>query len=509
MNKKSLLILAATLALCSCSAGNGEITVKGRVRDAETGKGIGGVIVSDGVRCAQTGASGRYILTTDRIYNRTVFVVNPEDYEPSFNEGSCFSGWMPVDTNLSVNRCDFSLKKAEKPDECKLLIMGDPQVMSPRPHSLTAWEWVTDRLKEYADTSSGRLYAIYLGDMVVNEIEVEGKAEWYLERIAKTGIGAFHVPGNHDHIQKAKDYAEAIPAYAKHFGPYNYAVNFGKVHCIFIDTMQNWKGEHGNRYDEGLSDEAMQFITEDLSHVEADRPVMICTHCPITKEYGGRIPEKAINYDRLISALEGRDAYFWYGHIHFNTFYSYTDEELASFAPGVRSLSSATVGRVGGSWACSGEIGRDGCPRGMVEVKVDGTQLNWRFRSLDSNYPDDMKLIAPGTFEPTEGVEPGALLCNVYAWDNLWTLPELWIDGKKAGEFRHCTCVCYDSVADPEYAYWFPKWKALGIQGFRNEIPKPYDNSHLFSIVPPKGSHNAEVRVSDRWGRTYSRTINY
>lgn len=508
MKRFSIILLAAALGITACTD-DGGIVVRGRVCDATSGKGIAGAVVSDGVRCTATGRSGRYRLETDRLQPRTVFVINPENYEPSFGEGCTFNGWMPVDTSLRAQRCDFSLAKAAEPDSCTVLLMGDPQVMSPRPHSLTAWEWVTDRLKEYADTTSGRLYAIYLGDMVVNEIEVEGKAEWYLGMLAKTGIRAFHVPGNHDHIQSAKSYAEAIPAYVRHFGPYNYAVNFGKVHCIFLDTMQDWTGEHGNRYNEGVADEAIDFIGEELRHVPSDRPVMICTHCPMTKQHGGRIPEKAINYDRLISLLQGREVYFWYGHIHFNSFYNYTDGELAEYAPGLKSLESAIVGRVGGSWACSGETGRDGCPRGLVEMKTGGTGLSWRFRSLDSNYPDDMRLIAPGKYEPTEGVSKEELLCNVYSWDNLWSMPELWVDGRKVATFRHCTSDSYDSVADPEYAYRFPIWKSMNVTGFRNEVPKPYDNNHLFAAVPPKGSHEAEVRVTDRWGRTFIATINY
>lgn len=502
-----IILLVSIVLAASCTPEDG-IVVRGKVSDASDGKPMKGVVVSDGVSCAETGIGGRYRLVTDRTLPRTVFVVNPEDYEPTFGPRCTFSGWMPVDTSLRVNRCDFSLEPAEG-EKYTMLFMGDPQVMSPRPHSLAAWEWVTDRLKEYADTTQGRLYAIYLGDMVVNEIEVEGKADWYLDRLAGTGIKSFHVPGNHDHIQSAGSYAEAIPAYVKHFGPYNYAVNIGKVHYIFLDTMQQWTGEHGNRYEEGVSDEAIRFIGEDLAHVPADRPVMICTHCPMTKQHGGRIPEKAINYDRLISLLAGREVYFWYGHIHFNSFYNYSGEELAEHAPGVKSLESAIVGRVGGSWACSGETGRDGCPRGMVAMEVNPDGLSWRFRSLDVNYPDDMRLIAPGTYAPTEGISEGELLCNVYAWDGLWSLPEFWIDGKKAADFRHCTCGEYDSVADPEYAYRFPIWKSMGIQGFRNEIPKPYDNNHLFAVLPPEGVSAAEVRVTDRWGNTYCRNIEW
>ena len=142
--------------------------------------------------------------------------------------------------------------------------------------------------------------------------------------------------------------------------------------------------------------------------------------------------------------------YAWYGHIHFNSNYSYTPAELAQHAPGLKLLDSHVVGRCAGNWACSGAILRDGTPRGFVLLELT------------------------------------------------------------AGTMAKVTTGGYDAAPDPLYAYWFPRWKAQNIKGFReNEHPRPYDNSHLFKFTPPAGTRTVEIRFTDRWGAPCSRTVSW
>lgn len=494
---------AASAAGGRTVAQRSSVDVIGKVTDSATGRGIAGVVVSDGVQCTLTDRSGKYSLASDPRTVRSVFVEVPSAYEISFRTDSgLFCAYSAVDTTLRTNRIDFCLSPRKDPDApYTMLLLGDPQVMSSRPHSGVSWEWVTQRLGEYRQGVQGNLYQILLGDMVVNEIEVPGRAEYFINTLSDSHIQTFCIPGNHDHVRHVSDHYTAIGKYSEFFGPYNYAVNIGGIHYLFFDYKS---------YDEGIDEEAWQFIQADLSLLPDGVPVFLCTHCPLTRTHGGKFPSvEAPHYRELIDLLEGRDVVCWYGHIHFNSFWAYDAVAMAKYAPGLKSLSSNVVGRCGGSWACSGEVGRDGSPRGVVEVKAEGDRAQWRYRSLDPKYPDDFNLYIPGQFKGEGIADDNALYCNVYVWDEKWGMPQLWVDGVCAGTFQWCREGGHDAVPDPLYSHFYPVWKAENVKGFRDEYPRPYDNSHLFKILPPPGARSAEVRIRDRWGNVLRRAVEW
>lgn len=520
--RKFLLICAVAAAVLSCGKTQDPVSpvinnkgqsnipnktgmnIKGRVVEAGKNTPLKGIVVSDGQQCTVTDEDGCYWMASDLSSAKFVFPVLPADYEIQFGSTTTWCGYSKIDASKSVGEYSFTLApRTGSADAYTMLFLGDPQVMSSRPHSITSWEYVTKGLKQYASTVSGPLYQTILGDMVVNEIEVSGKADRYLSQLATAGVRSFHIPGNHDHVQDAVTYSESIEKYDQYFGPHTFAINIGKLHYIFFDTCI-WENK---TFTEGITDEAWQFIQSDLQYVPAGTPIMLCTHCPITKRHGGNIPGQPQHMGDLVQLLNGREAIFWYGHLHFNVFWNYTAAELAANAPGLKNLDSHVVGRCGGCWACSGEVGRDGSPRGFVEMTVNGSDYKWRYRSIDPNYPDDFNVLLPGAFKGEGIADDSALYCNVYIWDDLWGTPELWVDGKKAGDFQHCFSAEYPACADPLYAHFYPIWLAQNISGFRKEPPVEYDNNHLFKIVPPAGCKSCEIRVKDRWGQEIKRNV--
>lgn len=496
---------------CSVLAAGKTVTISGKVTDARTGKGIAGVPVCDGTRIVLTGRGGKYKLATSTTTCHNVFVITPAQYEFNFGKYGGWADFVALDTTCRKQTANFVLQpRTGDVSKCRLLVLGDPQQMSSRPHSIASWTYVSNALADYKSSWTGApLYAVSLGDMVTNEIEVPGKAEAYLEKQAKSGIGFFCVPGNHDHVQKAPTYYKSVEEFCRWFGPYNYAFNVGGVHCIFLDTCA-WRETPDSKFEEGFNAEALAFLREDLALVDISTPVMIFTHCPVTKTYGGKIKD-ALGLAQALKLLEGRNVEMWYGHIHFNANWSYTPEELAQYATGLKSLGSHLVARCGGNWACSGEITRDGAPRGFVELDIAGSDIHWQYHSIDPNYADDMMLMAPGTFaaDSLEGLDNSALYCNVYMWDNSWGTPEVWIDGKCAGTMTRLTSGKYDAYFDPMYAHFYPQWQAAGLTKAREEPAKSYDNSHLFEFVPEAGVRAAEVRVRDKWGEMHSSAVNW
>lgn len=497
-----LLALAVSFSLSART-----VQIRGTVRDAGTGAGIADVVVSDGRQCVLTAKNGTFRFKSDDEVAANIFVVVPSEYEVPMTGNHLFGGFIPVDA--ATRKYDFSLsRRTQACDHYLMLMMGDPQAMSQRPHSLEANRYIWSRMAEYAKSATLPLYQTLLGDMVTNEIEVPGRAESFMSVFAQCGIPSFALPGNHDHVQKAPTYREAISQFARHFGPYNYAVNIGKVHYIFVDNCA-WCHTRSKKFSRGLNDEALAFVKADLQYVDKSTPLMICMHCPQTKGLDGAFYRVEVNKQPFIEALEGRNVHMWYGHTHMYANYVYSPEELASHAPGVSSLESHLVGRCDGCWAWSGVITEDGVPRGPLVVEVDGTDIRWNLHTVDPDFEDDFSYYVPGRFTEAQSADPKALYCNVYLWDSTWGTPEWWVNGRKVAQFERVV-TGRDATIEPYYAKLFPEWETMGVIGFRKvEYPRTSNCMHLFKVLPEEGVREGEIHLTDRWGRSYVRKVRW
>lgn len=483
--------------------------VHGFVKNASTGAPVEGILVSDGIQIVKTASDGSYSFTSDITKVQHVFVIMPAGYEFSTDKYGTWADHSFLDVTKEEQQIDFNLTpRKDNGESYRLLLLGDPQQMSSRPHSGESWTMVTNAIRDYRSTVSVPLYQISLGDMVTNEIEVNGMAEAYLEKQKVCGVTTFSVAGNHDHVQRADNYYYSVLEFSRWFGPYNYAFNLGKQHFVFLDSVA-WKDDGSRDFDETLNEQAMTFLENDLSYVDPSTIVHIFTHCTLTKHYNGGFPSPA-SHSRMIKALAGRTVHMWYGHIHFNVNYSYTASELSSRAYGVKSLDSHLVSRCGGNWACSGEVCRDGTPRGFVELDIKGDDVHWQFHSIDPKYPDTMYLIEPGRFagENLPHIEDDVVYCNIYLWDNLWGKPEVWMDGKKVADMTKAKAST-DANNDPMYAHFYNIWKAEGKMEQRDDPSGVNENMHLFKYKPEAGVKSVEVKVKDRWGEEHTESIKW
>lgn len=483
--------------------------VSGKVTNASTGAALSGIPVSDGMQIVKTDANGSYSFTSNLTKSQTVFVIMPSEYEFSFNDYGGWYNYQLIDTDKKEQTVDFALtKRSEATDKYRLLLLGDPQQMSSRQHSIESWTYVCNAINSYRSSVSVPMYEISLGDMVTNEIEVPGMAEAYLATQRTSGVGTFSVPGNHDHVQAATSYYASVSEFSRWFGPYNYAFNLGKQHFIFLDSCAWCEGTDGDKYAVSLNEQGITFLEKDLALVPAGTPVHIFTHCPLTKKQNASIPTTNKYHNRMIAALKGRNVNFWYGHIHYGSNYSYTAAELSSYASGVKSLDSHLVSRCGGCWGCSGDICKDGTPRGFVELDIDGTSSTWHFHSINE-YPHNFNTYYPGQFsgEGLASYDASALYCNVYMWDNLWSVPEVWIGGSKEADMQKVK-QSTDAAYDPLYQHLHKKWDEEGRYSI-SDPPATTNNMHLFKYVPSKGVESVEIRIKDRWGNTEKRTIHW
>jgi len=489
--------------------------VRGVVTDSN-GYALPDVVVSDGYQCTKTDDNGCYYLKTDQAMSMTVFPICPAEYDRNYDPTSgLWSDWKAIDYTNSKFSANFSLKtKKGDINNCRMILLGDPQRINHREHSKVAWTEFCKDLNQYKNTVSQPLYQIIMGDMVTDEMEVDEYAKAFIETLGTSGLRTNTLVGNHDHVTDAKNYYDSVKDYVKHFGPYNYAFNIAGFHVIVLDSV-SWKNED---WDTGFNTEAATFLKNDMAFVPAGVPIIICTHCPITKKFGGTIPSNSSieNFATYRAQMKGRDVYMFYGHSHITAFWKYTDSELSSYATGLKSLSSCTVGRCNGAWSCSGEICRDGVPWGVVELDLNGSDIKWQFKSFEPDkYLDNINVYLPGQFkgEDIDSKRDDTMYCNVYVWDNSWSTPELWSDGKKVSSFYKCRYfknTSYDSWADMLHEHFYNIWKVSDIPGFRPDSgQEPYDNCHLFKLVPPAGVTSGTVKVTDRWGRVYSKDVTW
>ena len=105
MKKTIAFILTAACAISQAAA----VNIKGSVRSTE-GKGISGVVVSDGLNTTVTDSRGRFKLETDED-SRFVFISTPSGYISSTLEGETL---FYKEISDDVRKYDFLVERNER-----------------------------------------------------------------------------------------------------------------------------------------------------------------------------------------------------------------------------------------------------------------------------------------------------------------------------------------------------------------------------------------------------------
>ena len=119
---KKILLSVLIAAICTISADCK--SVKGSVKDAR-GKGISGVVVSDGLNTAVTKGGGRFKLEVNED-SRFVFISTPSGYVSKTLKGSeCFF----KELKDGVKSYDFVVTQNKKDDtNHNVIVIADPQI---------------------------------------------------------------------------------------------------------------------------------------------------------------------------------------------------------------------------------------------------------------------------------------------------------------------------------------------------------------------------------------------
>lgn len=371
----------------------------GLVFDSTTGKGIAGVVVSDGYDCVATDANGVYQFKSNSL-SRVVYISTPAEYKvPVVTSPSVPVFYKEIKPDGSVIRTDFKLVPLPEGKETKWIFVGigDPQCATSSNASRYSSETIPDIKKATANEKS--VYAMTLGDIVFDSTDM-----WPSMKASMASVynGAWYIPffqciGNHDHdslkedtTDNAKDDYNATSTFVSTYGPTDYSFNRGDVHVIAMDDIivtSKKSSSKSNKftwsYNAGFTAKQVDWLKKDLELVEnkAEKMVFICCHIPFkaaTSNY----------YPTVLSLLsEFKEVHLMIGHTHYTQNYIYTNSRKGK---GGLPFYEHIHGSACGAWwtsSCSSTV--SGEPSGYTIYYINGAHIDdWQFKGTkrDSDF---------------------------------------------------------------------------------------------------------------------------
>jgi hypothetical protein len=504
------------------------------------GEPVAGVAVSDGYVVTTTDPDGYYHLASAKRLGY-VFYTLPAGYEPETES----NGWqvkiysLLTDTDTSVAEThDFKLTRADN-DRHIFLAAADTHLAKRNTDLSQFKKGFVARVKEFAAANPGaKIYSTILGDLAWDQFWTQngyGLPE-FVNTMTDDGypLMLFPVIGNHDNDPSVPagadtDFLSAVP-YRQNISPSFYSFNLGKAHYAVLDdivyvntcnpsTSYN-DGVAGDRdYNRYITDEQLEWLRKDLALVtDKSTPVFILVHIPnwkLTSSAGTYTATANLtnsSADAVARAVAAFDnVHILSGHTHYN----YTANPAA-----YPNIKEHNIAAVCATWWWTGKLtGRhicvDGTPGGFATFDIDGRDIAWKYRSIESNgdlqarvydmnavkaafaSDDDIKAYIASHTSHTDYADyaDNMVLVNVFNYDDDWTV-EILEDGQPLTVSRVTTedplhTICYD----------VPRYKAAGTvtSGFTSS-----KTTHMFRAQAATADKTVTVRVTDSFGNVYT-----
>lgn len=505
------IIAAVTFSACSSDPA----TVVGRV--SCEGKGLKGVVISDGIEVVTTNWRGRYRMASAKA-NGYVFISIPSGYEVA-TEGLLPKHYVRIGAK-DVDTADFELVKVNQ-DKFTLIVNTDIHLNGDSVDRDV--EQFHDRyfpdLCKTASEVEGPLYTLCLGDMSTDAKWKKNKfgLPEYLKEMDGYRGPVFHVMGNHDNQPKGKgtveDWIEFIGEknYKETIGPDYYSMNIGQVHFAMLDNIMTLGPETDHRdakvagtgFGYAFDQEQLDWLAKDLAYADKEKPLVMCYHVPLyttngIDENGNTILKERKSVFQTPEALldlvkDFKEVHFLCGHYH--------RTETFPVAENIMNHTVASAGAV--SWKINDldmpMICEDGTAGGFQIFTVDGEDISWQLKSTyDSIEDSQMRVYDLNTLPVGYGGEPGSdmLLVNVFNWDPQWKV--------EASEEGTALDVVRVAGYDPLYKQIRTETKTLLHRptAFLTSI-----NAHMFKVKRTDTEKKVTITVTDRFGNIYVKEV--
>ena len=239
-----------------------DINQNGKMDSGE--KGIEKVALTNGREVTLTNSKGKYELPLSK--DMIISVIKPSGYRVAKNadnlpqffyihkpEGSPnleFPGVEP--TGKLPKSIDFALIPSDEKEDFTSLVFGDPQ-----PYSQQEVDYFADGIVAEVEGIENVPFGLSLGDLVGNDLDLFNP---YIKAVKQVGIPWYNLLGNHDINFDVESDTLSDETYEAHFGPANYAFNYGKVHFLVLDDVLYPDPRDGKGYWGGFREDQFQFI---------------------------------------------------------------------------------------------------------------------------------------------------------------------------------------------------------------------------------------------------------
>ena len=499
-------------------------TVYGQV--ACGGKGVPGVVVSDGIEVVKTDADGVYQLASGKKHGY-VFMSVPSGYEP-LQEGILPKFHTQLSKSAGVaERVDFLLKEAPGQENHTVLLFGDMH-LARRTNDQAQFRTFVSDVNSYVSSHTGKIYGLTLGDMTWDLYWITNNysyKEYLTDANGIKDLAVWHTIGNHDHSMYYMGDFDTVKEYKELIAPTYYSFNIGGVHYVVLDDVEctnstpttdsNGNACYERTYNANLVQEQLAWLRKDLAEVPASTPLVVTMHIQLYNNSGTTRLSNA-SAPAFINILKPyTQVQLFTAHTH--TVYNHN--HLAA-----DHLYEHNAGAVCGTWWWSAyetpgvHIGQDGSPAGYTILDVKGTDFQWQYKATGSDtgyqfrtYDRNQILLTAADYVPDGGAtyqadfKPGIwgtassaneVYINVWNYDPSWT-----IEVTEGGKALTATQV---TVLDPLHlvAYTAKRLNKKAKATFATE-----SNYHTFKVTASGPATTLDIRVTDRFGNTYTETM--
>ena len=289
------------------------------------------------------------------------------------------------------------------------------------------------------------MYGITLGDIVFDTPDLWSNMK---EAMANRNLTIFQTIGNHDHLKTETSDDKAAANFESQFGPRNYSFNRGNAHIVSMDNVFYVGGSTpSSNYKGGITDQQLEWLRQDLSHVAKDKLVIFCAHMPFR---GGtsETDESHMNHAGVLDLLsEFAEAHIMIGHTHYQQKYIHTRNGKKIF--------EHIHGAACGAWWTS-PLCADGTPNGYGVYEISGSTVpNQYYKATNKAADHQIRAYSAKQVFGTSGSTTFGFAANASAMNdakcivaNVWNSDtggdwkvSLWQNGAKVGDMtRISTC---------------------------------------------------------------------
>ncbi|MBD0824930.1 calcineurin-like phosphoesterase C-terminal domain-containing protein [Aestuariibaculum marinum] len=479
----------------------------------KTEKGISHVAVTNGEQVVLTDNNGKYELPLGD--DNIISVVKPSGYNLAVDENNLpvffynhkpkgspelkFKGVSP--TGKLPKSVDFGLIKTEENTDFTALVFGDPQ-----PYTLEEIEYFKKGIIEEVEGVKNIPFGISLGDLVGNDLDLFNP---YIEAVKAVGVPWYNVLGNHDMNFDATTDKLSDETYEAHFGPANYAFNYGKVHFIVLDDILYPDPRALGKYWGGFREDQIRFVENDLKFVPKDHLIVLAFHIPLSEPDNDTFRD--YDRDRLFSLLKDYPntlSLSAHTHIQKQDFFGEKEGWLRE-----KPHHEYNVGTTSGDWYSGklNEVGvpvstmRDGTPKGYAFIHFKDNTYNIEYKVAGKPREYQIEVFAPKVVAKGKRTKSG-----IYANFFMGNAQDEVLYRIDKGEWKAMTHV---EDYDPSYAALVYEWDTSEVLLAGKRGSNPIISNHLWrGKIPTKlkaGEHTIEVKATDMFGNEYYQTSSY